>query len=127
LVAAAYRGTIGSFDQEGYDVLTDSGERLQVKSYTKGRRAGVIRSFGFDVITVELDPSDAAVVSARRYLAGDLFANFRTKWESKYQHINQTSPHGAVPRQIVTTAVGRLSRACRTRTSPSCSCERNAA
>jgi hypothetical protein len=79
LVAAAYRGTIGSFDQKGYDVLTDSGERLQVKTYTKGRRAGAIRSFGFDVITVEIDPSDAAVVSARRYIAGDLFAQFRSK------------------------------------------------
>jgi hypothetical protein len=127
LVAAAYRGTIGSFDQKGYDVLTDSGERLQVKTYTKGRRAGAIRSFGFDVITVEIDPSDAAVVSARRYIAGDLFAQFRSKWESKYQHINQTFAAWGGTRQIVTTAVGRLGRACRTRTSPSCSCERNAA
>ena len=90
LVAAAYRGSIASFDQKGYDVETDSGDRLQVKTYTKGRRAGVIRSFGFDVITVEIDSSDASVVCARRYLAADLFAHFKTKWELKYQHITQT-------------------------------------
>jgi hypothetical protein len=32
LVAAAYDGTIGSFDQKGYDVLTETGEQLQVKT-----------------------------------------------------------------------------------------------
>jgi hypothetical protein len=40
LVAAAYGGTIGSFDKTGYDLVTASGEFLQVKSYTKGRRRG---------------------------------------------------------------------------------------
>jgi hypothetical protein len=90
LVAAAYDGTIGSFDQNGYDVVTASGELLQVKTYTKGRRPGVIRSFGYDVITVEVDPATATVVMARRYLAADLYAEFRAKWESKYRLINDS-------------------------------------
>lgn len=88
LVAAAFGGTIGSFDQKGYDVVTDSGECLQVKTYTKGRRPGVIRSFGYDVLTVEVDPTTAGVVRARRYLAADVHARFTAKWESKYRHIN---------------------------------------
>jgi hypothetical protein len=88
LVAAAYGGSIGSFDQKGYDVVTASGELLQVKTYTKGRRPGVIRSFGYDVIAVEIDPATAAVVTGRRYLAADLFMGFHAKWESKYRHIN---------------------------------------
>jgi hypothetical protein len=88
LVAAAYGGGRGSFDQKGYDVTTASGEFLQVKTYTKGRRPGVIRSFGYDVVTVEVDPVTAGVVVARRYLARDLHAVFSAKWASKYRHIN---------------------------------------
>jgi hypothetical protein len=88
LVAAAYRGGRGSFDQKGYDVATASGEFLQVKTYTKGRRPGVIRSFGYDVVTVEVDPVTADVVVARRYLATELHRVFSAKWESKYRQIN---------------------------------------
>jgi hypothetical protein len=90
LVAAAYGGTIESFDQKGYDVVTSSGELLQVKTHTKGRRPGVIRSFGYDVITVEIDPATATVVRARRYIAADLYAEFRAKWESNYRHVNDS-------------------------------------
>jgi hypothetical protein len=88
LVAAAYDGTVGSFDQRGYDVLTADGERLQVKTYTVGRRPGVIRSFAYDVITVAVEPLAAAVAEARRYKAADLHAAFTTKWTDKYRHMN---------------------------------------
>ena len=88
LVRDAYNGTIGSFDQKGYDVVAGNGDRLQVKTYTKGRRPGVIRSFAYDVITVEVDPSTATVVTAKRYSVADLYAEFRAKWELKYRHVN---------------------------------------
>jgi hypothetical protein len=71
-------------------VVTASGELLQVRTYTKGRRPGVIRSFGHDVITVEVDPATATVVMARRYLAADLYAEFRATWEWKYRRINDS-------------------------------------
>lgn len=90
LVAAAYGGTIGNFDQKGYDVVTADGELLQVKTYTTGKRPGVIRSFVYDVVTVEIDPTTADVVSARRYQAADLYEAFRAKWEDKYRHINNS-------------------------------------
>jgi hypothetical protein len=48
-------------------VLGQYGEELQVKTYTIGRRPGNIRSFIYDVVTVEIDPDTACVVSARRY------------------------------------------------------------
>ena len=88
LVAAAYNGTRGSFDQKGYDVITASREHLQVKTCTKGRRPGAIRSFAYDVITLEVDPATANVVKAKRYSADKLFAVFHGKWETKYRHIN---------------------------------------
>lgn len=88
LVAAAYNGTRVSFDQKGYDVVSAAGEHLQVKTYTTGRRPGVIRSFAYDVITVEVDRATANVVKAKRYSADKLFAAFRAKWETKYRHIN---------------------------------------
>ena len=88
LVASALNGAVGSFDQRGYDVETADGERLQVKTYTKGRRPGVLRSFAYDVITIEVDPETADVVRARRYVAAVLHTEFRAKWESKYRHIN---------------------------------------
>jgi hypothetical protein len=90
LVAAAYNGTRGSFDQKGYDVVTASGEYLQVKTYTTGRRPGVIRSFAYDVITLEVAPATANVVKAKRYSADKLFTAFRAKWETKYRHINDS-------------------------------------
>ena len=71
-------------------MVTSSGQLLQVKTHTKGRRPGVIRSFGYDVITVEIDPATATVVRARRYIAADLYAEFRAKWESNYRHINDS-------------------------------------
>ena len=88
LVAAAFGGVKGSFDQKGYDVATASGDFLQVKTYSKGRRPGVIRSFGFDVVTVEVDPATAGVLKGRRYVAADMHATFSAKWESKYRHMN---------------------------------------
>ena len=88
LVACAFNGTVGSFDQRGYDVETADGERLQVKTYTRGRRPGVIRSFAYDVITIEVDPETVDVVRAKRYCAADLHTEFRAKWESKYRHLN---------------------------------------
>jgi hypothetical protein len=42
------------------------------------------------MITVEVDPAPATVVMARRYLAADLYAEFRAKWESKYRRINDS-------------------------------------
>jgi hypothetical protein len=90
LVAVAYNGTRGPFHQKGYDVVTASGEHLQVKTYTKGRRPGVIRSFAYDVITLEVDPATANVVKAKRYSADKLFAAFSAKWETKYRHINDS-------------------------------------
>jgi len=89
LVAATFNGTRVSFDQKGYDVVTVSGEHLQVKTYTKGRRPGIIRSFAYDVITLEVDPATANVVKAKRY-ADELFAAFRAKWETKYRHVNDS-------------------------------------
>jgi hypothetical protein len=88
LVAAAYGGVVGSFHQKGYDVVTSTGERLQVKTYTVGRRAGVIRSFVYDVVTVAVQPRTATVTEARRYRATDLHAAFTTKWTDKYRHLN---------------------------------------
>jgi hypothetical protein len=88
LVAAAYNGKIESFDQKGYDVLTATDERLQVKTYTKGLRPGSIRSFAYDVIAVEVDPEAATVMKAKRYSAHDLYNAFYAKWDSKYRHIN---------------------------------------
>ena len=88
LVAAAYNGSKHRFDQRGYDVTTADGEQLQVKTFTSGRRPGVIRSFDHDVVTVEVNPADAAVVTARRYSAASLYSEFRRKWEAKYQHLN---------------------------------------
>lgn len=88
LVAAAYGGVVGGFDQKGYDVVTATGEQLQVKTYTVGRRAGVIRSFAYDVITVAVEPHTADVTEGRRYRAADLHAAFTAKWTDKYRHIN---------------------------------------
>lgn len=90
LVAAAFSGKIERFDQKGYDVITDTGDKLQVKTYTKGRAPGSIRSFAFDVITVEVDPSTAEVLLARRYSRDDLFSVFQDKWHTKYRHLNTT-------------------------------------
>lgn len=88
LVAAAYGGRVQTFDQKGYDVLTETGEKVQVKTYTIGRRPGVIRSFGYDVVTVAIEPQAAAVAETKRYRAADLHAAFTTKWTDKYRHIN---------------------------------------
>lgn len=90
LVAAAYGGKIERFDQKGYDVITDTGDKLQVKTYTKGRAPGSIRSFAFDVIAVEVDPTTAEVLLARRYSRDDLYSVFKDKWHTKYQHLNTT-------------------------------------
>jgi hypothetical protein len=84
LVANAYDGTIESFDQKGYDVLTRAGERIQVKTYTKGKKPGAIRSFEYDVIVLEIDPETADVVSARRYAAEDVFVAFARLHANKY-------------------------------------------
>ena len=59
-----------------------------MKTCTPGRRPGVIRSFAYDVITLEMHPATANVVKARRYSTDKLFAAFRAKWETKYRHIN---------------------------------------
>ena len=88
LVAVAYGGTRGSFDQKGYDVVTAEGEKLQVKTYTIGKRPGVIRSFAYDVVTVKIDPITTGVVSARQYQAAELYKAFHAKWEGKFRHIN---------------------------------------
>lgn len=87
MVAAAYGGTVGSFDQRGYDVLTPAGERLQVKTFTVGRRPGNIRSFIYDVVTVAIRPDTATVAEARRYRATDLHAVFSAKWSDKYRDL----------------------------------------
>lgn len=119
LVVAAYGGEIESFDQKGYDVATASGERLQVKTDTKGRRAGVIRSFAYDVITVEIDPSNGAVANARRYLATDLFAHSLPGGSRNIGTSIKASPRGVARREIATNVAGRSVPVCHTSTSPS--------
>lgn len=84
LVATAYGGKTGNFSQKGYDVITADGEKLQVKTFTTGRRPGVIRSFVYNVVTVEIDPDTASVVSARLYRAADLWEVFYTTYQVKY-------------------------------------------
>jgi len=88
LVAAAYGGTICSFDQKGYDVDAPIG-KLQVKTYTSGNRPGVIRTFAYDVITLKIDPTTADVVSAWRYDADELYKEFYAAWDNKLRHINK--------------------------------------
>lgn len=87
LVAAAYGGTVVTFDQKGYDVATATGEQLQVKTYTTGRSPGVIRSFAYDVVTVAVRPETAGVAMARRYSAADLLREFTAKWTGKYRDL----------------------------------------
>jgi len=86
LVADAYNGKRRSFDQKGYDVVTADGVELQVKTFTVGKRPGVIRTFAYDVVTVEIAPTTGDVVSARRYKADDLYVAFCVKWQDMYQH-----------------------------------------
>lgn len=111
LVAAPYGGTIGSFEQKGYDFETPTGERLQVKTYTKGLRPGVIRSFAYDVVTVEVDPATATVLRARRYAAAVLHAEFRIKWETKYSTSTRALPPGAAGPRTGSSSVGPSARA----------------
>lgn len=84
LVAEAFGGTIASFDQKAFDVRTPDHGDLQVKTYAVGKRPGNIRSFTHDVVTVEVEPSTAAVRSARLYRAADLYASFKSSYEAKY-------------------------------------------
>lgn len=47
-------------------------------------------SFAYDVVTVEINPATATVVSTRRYRATDLYAEFSAKWKDKYRHVNSS-------------------------------------
>lgn len=84
LVAAAFGGTVAAFHQKSFDVRTPDHGDLQVKTYSVGKRAGVIRSFTHDVVVVEIEPATASVRSARRYSADVLFAEFRYRHKHKY-------------------------------------------
>ncbi|RYF50432.1 MAG: hypothetical protein EOO27_31775 [Comamonadaceae bacterium] len=85
LVARAFSGdVVSNFAQKAYDVVTPEHGNLQVKTYSTGKRAGSIRSFEFDVVTVCVKPSTASVVSARLFGAADLFEEFRRRYASKY-------------------------------------------
>ena len=86
LVADAYNGETAHSAQKGYDVLTADGEELQVKTFAVGKRPGVIRTFAYDVVTVEIVPVTGDVKSARRYKADDLYAAFSAKWLEKFQY-----------------------------------------
>lgn len=86
LVAKAYGGTTGNFGQKGYDVVTADGKELQVKTFTTGKRPGVIRMFAYDVVTVKIDPATGDVVAAHQYTAGDLYTAFSAKWNDIYQY-----------------------------------------
>jgi hypothetical protein len=83
LVAQAFGGAVAGFDTKSYDVRTPQDGDLQVKTFSVGKRPGNIRSFTHDVVTVEIDPATACVVSARRYAAADLFAAFQIKYTDK--------------------------------------------
>lgn len=87
LVADAFGGQIGSFDQKAFDVRTPHDGDLQVKTYSRGKRPGTIRSFTHDVITVEVDPATAEVVSAGRYTKDDLHRAFAELYSSKYRDL----------------------------------------
>ena len=56
LVAAAFGGTVAGFDTKAYDVNTPLDGDLQVKTFSRGKRPGNIRSFTHDVIALEIDP-----------------------------------------------------------------------
>lgn len=84
LVAKTYGGTVGSFDTKAFDVRTPADGDLQVKTYSVGKRPGVIRSFTHDVVTLEVDPATAEVVRARRYAAGVLYAEFGARHQGGY-------------------------------------------
>ena len=84
LVAQAFGGTVAGFDTKAYDVQTPHDGDLQVKTFSRGKRPGNIRSFTHDVVTVEIDAATAAVVSARRYASADLFAAFQIKYNDTY-------------------------------------------
>jgi hypothetical protein len=84
LVAEAFGGDVASFDQKAYDVRTPEHGKLQVKTYSVGKRPGVIRSFTHDVVTLEVDPTTATVHSAKLYSAADLFATFKMLYDGKY-------------------------------------------
>jgi hypothetical protein len=86
LVADAYNGKRACSAQKGYDVLTAGGEELQVKAFAVGKRPGVIRTFVYDVVTVEIAPTTGDVESARRYKADDLYTAFSVKWQEKFQY-----------------------------------------
>ena len=57
---------------------------LQVKTYSVGKRPGVIRLFTHDVIVLQVEPASGQVRSARLYRAADLYALFRDAYESKF-------------------------------------------
>ena len=84
LVAEAFGGAVAGFDTKAYDVRTPQDGDLQVKTFSVGKRPGNIRSFTHDVVTVEIDPATARVVSARRYAAAGLFAAFQAKYIDRY-------------------------------------------
>lgn len=85
LVARAFEGTVASnFAQKAYDVETPEHGQLQVKTYSTGKRAGSIRSFEFDVVTVCVNPQTASVISARHFSAADLYNEFRIRHAATY-------------------------------------------
>ena len=84
LVVEAFGGTAAPVSQKAYDVRTPNHGDLQVKTFSVGKRPGNIRSFTHDVVTLEVDPSTAAVVSAELYKAADLYAAFQAKYTAKF-------------------------------------------
>ncbi|MGJ7441042.1 hypothetical protein [Aquipuribacter sp. MA13-6] len=87
LVARAFGGHVEGFDTKAYDARTPSDGDLQVKTFSRGKRPGNIRSFTHDVITLEIDPATASVVRARRYAAAELYESFGRKHREKYETI----------------------------------------
>lgn len=90
LVAKAFDGTVAPFHQKAFDVRTPKHGDLQVKTFSVGKRAGNIRSFTHDVVTIEIDPATASVRSAKLYAADDLYAGFKRLFDGKYAAIGMT-------------------------------------
>lgn len=58
-----------------------------MKTYTTGRRPGVIRLFAADVVTVAVQTETAGVALVRRYAAADLHREFTAKWTGTYRDL----------------------------------------